>query len=184
MKAWWNRLLDAWGDLSGRERALVGTAGAVALVGLLYLGVVAPAMDWASRSTRNAAAAEDQLQAVRALRAQFDRVNAPLTRVRERIRGGPKGEIFTTLDGLARESAVKVASMEPRTAQASEEYNETKVQVVLKNVTLTQTVNYLHRIESAAQLLSIKSLRIRTRSDKPDLLDVTFTVSSFETTES
>jgi hypothetical protein len=41
-------------------------------------------------------------------------------------------------------------------------------------------VTYLQRIESAPQLLSIKSLRIRTRSDKPDLLDVNFTVSSFE----
>ena len=29
-------------------------------------------------------------------------------------------------------------------------------------------------------MLSIKSLRIRTRADKPELLDVTFTVSSFE----
>jgi hypothetical protein len=29
-------------------------------------------------------------------------------------------------------------------------------------------------------VLSIKSLRIRSRKDKPELLDVTFTVSSFE----
>jgi hypothetical protein len=29
-------------------------------------------------------------------------------------------------------------------------------------------------------MLSIKSLRIRTRADKQELLDVTFTVSSFE----
>jgi hypothetical protein len=29
-------------------------------------------------------------------------------------------------------------------------------------------------------MLSIKSLRIRTRPEKPDLLDVSFTVSSFE----
>jgi hypothetical protein len=47
-------------------------------------------------------------------------------------------------------------------------------------VTLAQVVKYLHEIENAPQLLSIKSLRLRTRRDQPEMLDVTFTVSSFE----
>ena len=98
----------------------------------------------------------------------------------QRIHGGPSGEIFTSLEKMAQESAVKIDSMEPRTTPASEEYRETKVQLTLKGVTLAQVVGYLHRIENAPQLLSIKTLRIRTRPDKPDLLDVTFTVSSFE----
>ncbi len=180
MRAWWNRLLDAWNDLSEREQALVAAASAVALVALIYFAAISPMLGWARSASRRAAAAEDQLQAVRALRQQFDLVNVPLSHVRDRIRNGPRGEIFTTLEELARQSAVKVASMEPRTSPASDEYKETKVQVVLNKVTLAQTVNYLHRIESAPQLLSIKSLRIRTRADKPELLDVTFTVSSFE----
>ena len=102
--------------------------------------------------------------------------------VEQRIRSGPQGEIFTILESLARASAVTVDSMEPRTSPASDDYRETKVQVILRGVTLAQMVNYLQRIESAPQLLSIKSLRIRTRSDKPELLDVNFMVSSFEAT--
>ena len=70
--------------------------------------------------------------------------------------------------------------MEPRTSPASDAYRETKVRSALENVTLAQPVNYLHEIERAPQVLSVKSLRIRTRKDKPELLDVTFTVSSFE----
>jgi hypothetical protein len=70
--------------------------------------------------------------------------------------------------------------MEPQTSLSSERYRETKVEVVLKSVTLGQAVNYLHQIESAEQVLSVKSLRIRTRRDDSKLLDVTFTVSSFE----
>ena len=35
-------------------------------------------------------------------------------------------------------------------------------------------------VESADQVLSVKSLRMRIRKDKPEFLDVTFTVSSFE----
>lgn len=184
MKGLWNRLKDAWGELSARERTLVGGAGAALAVTLFYLVIVGPALDVAADARHRAEAAEEQLRAVRALRAKYDRIDAPLREVRERITGGSQGEIFTTLDELARESAVKVSSMEPRTSPASDAYEETKVQVVLKSQTLAQVVNYLHRIESATHLLSIKTLRIRTRADKPDLLDVTFTVSSFEPIES
>ena len=53
-------------------------------------------------------------------------------------------------------------------------------EVGLKNVTLAQTVHYLHQIDIAPQALSVKSLRVRTRAEQPDLLDVSFTVSSFE----
>ena len=100
--------------------------------------------------------------------------------VERRIARGPKGNIFTTLENLARNSAVKIESLEPQAAPAGDRYTEEKVQVVLKSVTLKQLSQYLDQIERAPQLLSIKALRIRTRTDKPDLLDVTFTVSAFE----
>jgi Tfp pilus assembly protein PilO len=100
--------------------------------------------------------------------------------VEKRIREGPKGNIFTTLESLARESAVKVDSMQPQTVPSDAAYRETKVEVKLEGVSLPQLANYLHKIESAPQLLSVKSLRVRTRADKPEFLDVTFTVSSFE----
>jgi hypothetical protein len=52
--------------------------------------------------------------------------------------------------------------------------------VELKSLSLAQLAGFLNRVETAPQLLSIKSLRIRTRADKPELLDATVTVSSFE----
>ncbi|MCP3985938.1 MAG: type II secretion system protein M [bacterium] len=180
MKGLWNRITDAWTEFSTRERALVGGAGAALAAAIFYLAIIGPALDLAAGARQRAVSAEEQLRAVQALRARYDRIDAPLRQVRDRITGGAQGEIFTTLEALARESAVKVASMEPRTSPASDAYEETKVQVVLKSQTLAQVVNYLHRIESATHLLSIKTLRIRTRADKPELLDVTFTVSSFE----
>ena len=49
-------------------------------------------------------------------------------------------------------------------------------------VSLPEIVQYLNAIESTRQMLSVKSLRMRTRSDAPELLDVNFMVSSFEPT--
>ena len=176
------RIRTTLANLAPRERLLVAVAGGVFLILVLLGGVINPVLSASSRASRRVEAAEEELRTVQILRSRYDEVDARMTSVEQRIRSGPQGEIFTVLESLARASAVTVDSMEPRTAPASDDYRETKVQVILRGATLAQLVNYLQQIESAPQLLSIKSLRIRTRSDKPELLDVNFMVSSFEAT--
>jgi type II secretory pathway component PulM len=180
VKELWRRAVVAFDGLTRNERVLVSLAGGMLILTLLWALLVMPLLGASRRVASQAAAAEQQVEAVRGLRARFDEVNGRLAAVEARIQGGPSGEIFTALENMASQSAVKIDSMEPRTSPASEDYRETKVQVALKGVTLAQVVGFLSRIEDAAQMLSIKSLRIRTRADKQELLDVTFTVSSFE----
>lgn len=179
MKEWWKKLLSAFADLSEREQVLVLVAGGLMVLGLVYVGMVMPAIAAGDRAEARVASAEQQLTALTRLRAEFNDVNVRLTAVEDRIRNGPKGNLRTTLESLAQQALVKVESMEPQASPAHELYRENKVEVELKAVTLSQTVNYLHQIESAEQVLSIKSLRIRRRPDG-EMLDVTFTVSSFE----
>jgi hypothetical protein len=114
------------------------------------------------------------------LRRDYDDVKGRLADVEQRIQRGARSELRTTLESLAQQASVKVESMEPQTSPAHPKYRETKVEVGLKSVTLAQTVHYLHQIDVAPQALSVKSLRIRTRAEQPDMLDVSFTVSSFE----
>jgi type II secretory pathway component PulM len=180
VNAFLQRLRDAFEGLKPNERLLVGVAGAGLLAALVWLVLVQPILSQRDASAARIQAAELQIRTVEDLAGRYAQVAGRLDAVEQRIRSGPRGEIFTTLEQLAQQSAVKVDAMEPRTTPASDAYQETKVQVGLKDVTLAQLVGYLHRIESAPQLLSIKTLRIRTRGDKPELLDVTFTVSSFE----
>jgi type II secretory pathway component PulM len=177
---WWGRLRALVEALSPRERWLVGGVGALLAVLLLLVGVVNPLRAALEGGRERAATAEQQLAVALGLRRELDEVQGRLAHVEQRIRQGPRGNIFTTLETLARESAVKVDSMQPQTVPSDDAYRETKVEVKLEGVNLAQLANYLHRIESAPQLLSVKSLRIRTRADKPDFLDVTLTVSSFE----
>lgn len=180
MTAWLARF-RAWFDgLARREKALVAAAGAMTALVLLWALAVRPLIAARASAIARAEAAEEQADAVRELRQRYDEVAGRLAGVELRIQSGPQANLFATLESLAQQSAVKVDAMEPRTAPASEPYRETKVQITLENATLPQVVAYLHKIESAPQLLSVKSLRVRTRSDMPELLEVTFTVSSFE----
>ncbi len=176
----------AWfGGLSAQERLLVSIAGVLLILAVLYLGFVRPLVGAVRSAGLRVETAERELAMARRIQDDLAAVQGRLAAVERRIREGPRGNLFTTLEQLAAQSAVKVESMEPQAAPSNDAFRETKVQVVLKQVTLAQTVNFLHKIESAQQLLSVKSLRVRSRADRKgdvttELLDVTFTVSSFE----
>ena len=180
MTAVWERLRAAFESLSARERFLVSAAGVLLTIALLTVGVVMPLLRLGEGVEQQLRAAEQQLLIVTRMRREFDDVDHRLNAVEERIRSGPRGNLRTTLETLAQQASVRVESMEPQASPAHDRYRETKVGVDLGGVTLAQAVSYLHQIETAQQMLSIKSLRIRTRPQKPDLLDVSFTVSSFE----
>lgn len=176
-----DRIRGALSSLAPRERMLLGGAAATLLVTVFVLGVLLPVLGSLDSASGRVAAAERDLELARRFEVDLREMQGRLGTVEQRIQSGPKGNVFTTLEELSKKSAVKVDSMEPQAAPAQDRYKETKVQVVLKQVTLAQAVSFLHGIESAPQLLSVKSLRVRTRAEqKEELLDVTFTVSSFE----
>jgi general secretion pathway protein M len=177
---WWTRLLDAFNGLEARERMLVSIVAVLSLGAVLYVLVVGPILRASQRGEDRLATADQRLQVMQRLRRDYDDVKGRLADVEQRIQRGARSELRTTLESLAQQASVKVESMEPQASPAHPKYRETKVEVGLKSVTLAQTVHYLHQIDIAPQALSVKSLRVRTRAEQPDLLDVSFTVSSFE----
>ncbi len=180
MKDYWQAVVAWWADLAPREQALVGGAGVSLGLALLWFAFIQPIRNLVQNAEARVEVAAQEVAISQQLGRELRAIGSQLRVVEERVRRGPRGNLFTILESLAARSAVRVASVEPQSAPNHDRYKETKVQVVLKEVTLAQTVNFLHRIESADQLLSVKSLRVRTRADQSDLLDVTFSVSSFE----
>lgn len=180
MSELWNRLVTTFRNLSGRERLLVGSAGGLVGIAVLYFAAIVPILAIGSRASARLETAEAQYEVIQRLREDYEDAEQLLGGVEGRIQRGSRGSLRTTLESLAQKSEVSVESMEPQTAPTNDRYRETKVEVSLKGATLPQIVKYLHEIESSEELLTVKSLRIRSRADKPELLDVTFTVSSFE----
>jgi type II secretory pathway component PulM len=176
----WNRLLDTYNGLEARERWLVTAAAVMLGATLAYLLVIGPLLNASDSGGQRLVTADQRLALMERMRREYDDLHGRLADVEQRIERGARGNLRTTLETLARQAQVAVESMEPQASPQHPKYKETKVEVGLKSVTLAQTVKYLHQIEVSPQALSVKSLRLRTRPDTPDLLDVTFTVSSFE----
>lgn len=180
MKTLLDRLRRGFRGLSSRERILVSSVGGLLGAGLLWFGALVPVFEASARTSGQVEIAQRQLELALRLRREFDEVQQRLGVVESGIQSAPRGNLRTTLEDLAKRAKVKIDSMEPQVSPASDRYRETKVEVGLKMLSLPETVRYLHEIESTDQMLSVKVLRIRARPDKSGLLDVTFTVSSFE----
>jgi type II secretory pathway component PulM len=170
----------AFRNLAPRERILVGSVFALLGVAVVWFGIITPMRDAADRVETRVADAERQLEIMGRLQREYAEISGRLEVVEQRIQSGNAGNLRTTLDTLARAVGVPIESMEPQSAPPNDRYRETKLELSLKEVSLPQAVRYLHEIESSNQVLSVKSLRIKNRPDESKLLDITFTVSSFE----
>ncbi len=176
-----DRFLTIWDNFEPRERMLLSVLGVSLVATLLFFAVVRPIAAAQSASSARVDAAERDVQLMVRLRREYDEIEARLSSVEQRIRNNQdRRNTLTLLESLASAAAVKIDSMEERSSPDNDLYRETRVEVALKNVTLTQIVNLLHNIESSPRQFSVKGLRIKTRADKNDLLEVGFTVSSFE----
>ncbi len=177
----WARFRAVWDNFSPREQLLLATVGAFFAATLTFFALVSPILSAQAAAADRVEGAERDLEVMVRLRREYESINDRLQGVEQRIRDNrDRQNTLTLLESLASGAAVKINSMEERKSPDHELYRETRVEVSLKNVTLTQVVSLLHAIESSPRQFSVKGLRIKTRPDKDDTLEVAFTVSSFE----
>ena len=183
------RIQALWNGLAPRERLLVGLAGSAVAIMILFFGIVMPVMAATQNAASAAENAEREFGMMQRMRRDWDGLNNRLQTVENQIEANQDGRnLLTLLESLASNAGVKPTSMEKRQSGESERYEETKVEVSLKSISLQQAIQYLASIESADQPLSVKSLRIKRRPGRvtsknkapADLIDVTFSVSAFK----
>ena len=126
-----------------------------------------------------------QEQSLRALRVARDlrRLQGELVQVEKLITPGKQTDLLTLLEALSTQAGLnqeQIDSVTPKPASDNPQYPERRVEVRLKGATLKQVVKLLHEIENARLYLIVRSLRITTRGKKAQILDVSFSVSSFE----
>jgi hypothetical protein len=168
-------------ERSPRERWLIVLAACALSVIALDAWVLSPLAARAERLAVETRRLEADLLGAARLAREVRLLGAQVAVVEERIRPGEKTNLFTLLESLAQKSGVKdqLESIKPKQPSGNQRYPETRVEVSLTGATLAQTVRFLHEIESAPMHLIVRSLRIKSRGDAANLLEVSFSVSSF-----
>ena len=183
MREWLERLRTLIRQRSPRERWMVVLAlGIMALLGVQSLWV-RPLQARSDQVAREIETRGTQILTATRLMGNVRRLRGELARVEQLIAPGEKNDLLTLLEVLAAEAGLgseQIDSVTPKPPSGNDRYPETRVEVRLKGVTLRQLVQLLHEIETGRLYLIVRSLRITTRGREQQVLDVSFSVSSFE----
>ncbi len=171
--------------LSTREKAIVG-AGAAFLAGVVFwLGVWEPVQNGLALMERRVEAKRTEYRQIQELAAQYARLRSRIEGIEDHLKRSREFSILSYLENQARRQQVqdRIVQMKPKGGDVTRYYEEKTVEVKMEKVRLAELVRYLYQIENSPELLRIKQLQLRPRFDDPDLLDVRFQVSAFETRE-
>ena len=89
--------------------------------------------------------------------------------------------MLSFIEDLAKKENIreKIGSVKPKKIPLGEDYEENLVEIKMDDITLTNLVDFIYKIENSGHLLKVKRIRIKTRYDNRDLLSVTMQVTTY-----
>lgn len=177
------RAAEAWAGLSARERRLLSLVLVIVVLGAVVTGGLSVRR---TIERRELALAEKELamQRIALLSATYREAEAARARIESRIKGAPV-RLFSYLEELANRERVKIGDMQDRgTDTVSPGITRSAVEVNFAQIDLRSLVAFLNSIEKSPHLVKVEKLRLRTRSDDPNTLDASLTVSTYQLTSS
>ncbi|MCG8553188.1 MAG: type II secretion system protein M [Desulfobacterales bacterium] len=162
-------------ELSQRDKKFI-IAGTVFLVlfGLVWF-VYLPAVDKRTMLEKKVVSKARDLERMQALERIYQQHARSFDQEKEAIeRRGPRFTLFSFLESLSSKSVVKknVAYMKPFSQEMeNSDYIRSRVTVKLQQVYLKGLVDFLVRIETSPQGVSVTSLSLTKSGDKGQFLD-------------
>ena len=168
--------------LGGRDKLVIIAGGVVVALLLLYRLGLSPALERLRMLDRLVATKERELHQMKAFQDTYAAQKRLMEEVnRSLAQRGQDFAIFSFLEDHASKAGMKdnIIYMKPALTTPGELFRESSVKMRLEGITLQQLTRYLYDIERAPQLLRVRRMHIKPRPANPDLLDVTFQVSTF-----
>lgn len=91
--------------------------------------------------------------------------------------------LYKFMNRLAGETGIKanIKSMKPTTTeQKGSRYKVSRVDMRLESITLAQLTDYLHRVETSANMINIKKMSVTKKEDKEGLLTAILQAETLE----
>jgi len=136
------------------------------------------------RLTKKLSALNSDLVKIENLRKQLEESKREISQLTSSFKSGDEALISVVEDILVNEQ-IDRGSFSIKDSNASapaieDLYDEKSVDVEIRKVPLNTVVDLLYKVQIRPSLLKVSNLRMRTRFDNPDLIDVNFRISSFE----
>lgn len=168
------RVRKTYSGLAPRERIFVTAAGAVMLIVILDLAVVAPLSGRAQRLERQIEKARKDVAEMIALSEEHRRLEARLKGMKP---VSQDFSIFHHLETVGTQSGVKIDSIKPGPAGSVGTLKEMTYDVRIDKVSLYQLVDLLYRLEKSREYpIQVKRISIRPQQRDRQFLEVSLQI--------
>lgn len=171
--------------LNKREKYIVLGIGTLLVLFIVVQVIVRPLFTRNHRLQNQLKIQTAELTAMQKQRAEYEGLQA--TSRSSIARFNQRGEGFTLykfMNRLAGEAGIKenIKSMKPTTTeQKGSRYKISRVDMRIESITLAQLTDYLHRVETSANMVNIKKMSVTKKEDKEGLLTAVLQVETLET---
>jgi len=165
--------------LAQREKNLIAAAVCIVVAALLLQLVVLPVIDNRRRMQRGIEAKSEALRTIATLSGEYTRFQEDALGTKQRLAERQKNfTLFSYLEKAAGEAAVKkhIKYMKPSASTVRGPFKESMVEMKLEKVTLQQLTGYLQKIESSADIVSIRRISIQSGKGEDGYLDAVLQV--------
>ena len=136
------------------------------------------------RLTQKVDALNSDLGKIEKLRKRLEDSNRVISQLTSSFKSGDEALISVVEDILVNEQidrgSFSIKDSNTSAPAIDDFYSEKSVDVEIRKIPLNKIVDLLYKVQVGRSLLKVSNLRIRTRFDNPDLIDVNFRISSFE----
>jgi general secretion pathway protein M len=134
--------------------------------------------------TKQVDALNSDLGKIENLRMRLEESNRQISQLTSSFKSGDEALISVVEDILVNEQidrgSFSIKDSNTSAPAIDDLYKEKSVDVEIRKIPLNKIVDLLYKVQVGRSLLKVSNLRIRTRFDNPDLIDVNFRISSFE----
>ncbi len=169
-------------NLSQREQRVLIAAGAFIVLMILYLSVGSVLQTY-DKLEGKIAKKRGEIEKISHLRDQYMQAHKQLADIKAKLDQMERGfSMLSFIEDLAKKQGIRehIGSVKPKKVPLNESYEESIVELKMENVSLPELVDFIYKVENSGHLLKVKRLRIKTRYDNRDLLNVTLQVTTYK----
>ena len=127
---------------------------------------------------------ENQLAEIKSLKQQYKTSAATLKQLTKSVKKEEEALISVVerilVDNQIERTSFSIKDSNFSTPGSEDLYDEKSVQVDIRRVPMNKIVDVLYKFQTRGSFLKVSDLRLKTKFDKPDLIDASFRLSTFE----
>jgi len=165
-----------------REKYFLSAAAVFIGIFCLFQFLIFPFFEARRRVQRGVSAKEDGLREIIRLSSEYNRYRRSSQGIQQVIAKRRKGfTLFSFLENKAGDAGIKmyIKYMKPSISTGAGTYQESLVEMKLEDIVLHQLIDYLYRIESPDNVVSVKRISIKESKKESGRLDAILQIVTF-----